>query len=131
MVWQRLRARHVDRPVDFPELLASYERQLCTYAHILEKRHGKRSDRLLFYWTSEPRKKDALMEFPYRPELVQEARRHFDTVVGKIKAKDFRVLQPPEPGICKECDLCAYCVRDGLNREADGPGRRAGGDRTR
>src|SRR5713226_819929 len=96
------------RPVDSPELLASYERQLCTYAHILETRHGKRPDRLLLYWTSEPRKEDALMEFPYRPELVGEAGRHFDTVVGKIKGKDFRVLTPPEPGICKECDLRSY-----------------------
>src|SRR5206468_12731364 len=30
------------KPVDSPELLASYERQLCTYAHSLETRHGKR-----------------------------------------------------------------------------------------
>lgn len=30
------------RPVDSPELLRRYEQQLCTYAHILERRHGKR-----------------------------------------------------------------------------------------
>jgi len=24
---------------------------LCTYAHILEQRYGKRPDRLLLYWT--------------------------------------------------------------------------------
>ena len=35
------------KPVDSPELLATYERQLCTYAHILEKRYGKRPDRLV------------------------------------------------------------------------------------
>ena len=29
------------KPTDSPELLASYERQLCTYAHILERRYGK------------------------------------------------------------------------------------------
>ena len=28
------------RPKDSPELIAAYERQLCTYAHILERRHG-------------------------------------------------------------------------------------------
>ena len=32
------------------------------------------------------------MEFPYRPELVEEAGRHFDAVVAKITAKDFRVI---------------------------------------
>jgi DNA helicase-2/ATP-dependent DNA helicase PcrA len=101
------------KPVDSPDLLATYERQLCIYAHILEKRYGKRPDRLLLYWTAEPRKQDALMEFPYRPELIEEAGRHFDAVVAKVTAKDFRVITPPEPGICKECDLRAYCLTEG------------------
>lgn len=104
------------RPANSPDLLATYERQLCTYAHILEKRHGKRVERLLLYWTAEPRKRDALMEFPYRPTLVEEAGRHFDTVVGKIQARDFRVTTPPEPGICKECDLRSYCTTEGTIR---------------
>lgn len=86
-------------------MLETYQWQLCTYAHILERRHGKRVDRLLLYWTSEERKEDAVMEFPYRADLVDEAGRHFDDVVRRIQAKDFRVESPPEPGICKECDL--------------------------
>jgi DNA helicase-2/ATP-dependent DNA helicase PcrA len=101
------------KPTHSPELLAAYERQLCTYAHILERRYGKRADRLLLYWTSEARKQDALMQFPYRAEMVEQAGRHFDDVVGKIKAKDFRVLHPPEPAICKECDFRHYCKREG------------------
>jgi len=101
------------RPVDSPALLATYERQLCIYAYILEKRYGKRPDRLLLYWTAESRKQDALMEFPYRPELIEEAGRHFDAVVAKVTAKDFQVIAPPEPGICKECDLRAYCLTEG------------------
>ena len=52
------------RPQDSPELIAAYERQLCTYAHILERRHGRHVDRLLLYWTAEPRKQDALMILP-------------------------------------------------------------------
>src|SRR2546423_10747370 len=39
------------RPKDSPDLIASYERQLCTYAHILERRYGKHVDRLMLYWT--------------------------------------------------------------------------------
>ena len=58
------------KPVDSPALLTTYERQLCTYAHILEQRYDKRPDRLLLYWTAEPRKTDALMAFLYRPERV-------------------------------------------------------------
>jgi DNA helicase-2/ATP-dependent DNA helicase PcrA len=104
------------RPKDSPDLLAAYERQLCTYAHILEQRHRKRVDRLLLYWTSEPRKADALMVLPYHPARVEEAGRHFDAVVRRIQAKDFAVKTPPEPGICKECDLRMLCHAEGILR---------------
>jgi DNA helicase-2/ATP-dependent DNA helicase PcrA len=100
--------------VDDPELVAAYERQLCTYAHILERRHGKRPERLLLYWTAEPRKEDAVMEFPYRPELVDDAGRYFDEVVGKIQAADFRIVRVPERKVCKECDLRSFCAAEGL-----------------
>lgn len=110
-----------ERPTNSPQLLAAYERQLCTYAHILEQRYGKRPDRLLLYWTAEPRKADALMEFPYRPELVDKAGRYFDMVVKKIREKDFRVVTVPERKVCKECDLRSYCFREGTIKlkEAD------------
>jgi DNA helicase-2/ATP-dependent DNA helicase PcrA len=112
-----------EKPSGSPELLNTYERQLCTYAHILEMRHGKRPERLLLYWTAEPRKEDALMEFPFRPELVAEAAKHFDSVVAKIHARDFNVPIPPERKICKECDIRSYCVQTGLVGDDD-PGRR-------
>jgi len=111
------------KPLDSPELLAGYERQLCTYAHILEKRYGKRPERLLLYWTSEAHKRDALMEFPYRPELVAAAARVFDSVVGKIQAKDFQIVMVPEKGICKECDLQSFCMADGTIRTTAGGSR--------
>jgi CRISPR/Cas system-associated exonuclease Cas4 (RecB family) len=107
------------RPVHSPALLAGYERQLCTYAHILETRYGKRPDRLLLYWTAEPRKQDALMEFPYRPERVVAAGTYFDRVVAKILQKDFTMLAFPEPNICKECDFRRYCAREGTIRLED------------
>ena len=34
-------------PEDSPELIAAYERQLCAYAHILDRWHGRREDRLV------------------------------------------------------------------------------------
>jgi ATP-dependent exoDNAse (exonuclease V) beta subunit len=101
------------RPAHSPVLLAGYERQLCTYAHILQTRYGKRPDRLLLYWTAEPHKQDALMEFPYRPERVAAAGAYFDQVVAKILQKDFTMLAPPEPNICKECDFRRYCAGEG------------------
>lgn len=102
------------RPADSPELLAAYERQLCTYAHILEHKHGHEVERLLLYWTSEPKKEDALMVLPYDPNKVEEAGRHFEEVVRQIQAKDFRIESPPETSICKECDLRMLCATEGI-----------------
>jgi len=109
------------RPVGSPALLQAYERQLATYAHILEKRHGRKVDRLLLYWTAEPTRTDALMELPNRPGLADEAGRHFDDVVTRIRAHEFGVAKAPEPKICKECDIRPYCVAVGPLRE--GPRR--------
>lgn len=103
-----------EKPVDSPELLRSYERQLATYAHILEKRHGKRPERLYLYWTSEPKKEDALQELPFRPETVEEAGLRFDEVAARIKNKEFAVIEPPERKICKECDLKTLCRAQGI-----------------
>ena len=109
------------RPTESPHLLEAYERQLCTYAHILERRHGKRVDRLLLYWTSEPRKEDALMSLPHDPTKVEAAGRHFDSVVARIEHREFTVKRPPERTICKECDLRHLCHAEGIiTREAKG-----------
>jgi DNA helicase-2/ATP-dependent DNA helicase PcrA len=101
------------KPKGSPELLHTYERQLCTYAHILEKRHGKRPERLFLYWTAEPTKAEALMQFPFRPELVDAAAKDFDSVVKKIRSKDFNITKTPEKGICKECDIHSLCAAEG------------------
>jgi DNA helicase-2/ATP-dependent DNA helicase PcrA len=102
------------RPKDSPELIAAYERQLCTYAHILERRHRRHVDRLLLYWTSEPRKQDALMVLPYDARRVEEAGLHFDETVRRIQAREFAVTTPPEAAICKECDLRMLCRAENI-----------------
>jgi DNA helicase-2/ATP-dependent DNA helicase PcrA len=102
------------RPRNNPELIEAYERQLCTYAHILERRHKRRVDRLLLYWTSEARKEDALMVLPYDPGRVEEAGRYFDEVVSRIQERNFAVTSIPESGICKECDIRPFCAAEGL-----------------
>lgn len=109
------------RPKESPELIAAYERQLCTYAHILERRHSRHVDRLLLYWTSEAQKENALMVLPYDPRRVEEAGRHFDETVRRIQAQEFTVTTPPETSICKECDLRMLCHAEGvISRKARG-----------
>jgi hypothetical protein len=78
-----------------------------------------RADRLLLYWTSEPRKEDALMSLPYDPERVEEAGRHFDETVRCIQAERFEVTTPPEAAICKECDLRTLCGSEGVIRRSE------------
>ena len=101
------------RPKDDPQLIAAYERQLCTYAYILEQRHGRSVDKLTLYWTSESKKEEALMTLPYDPQKVDAAGAHFDKVVGCIQAQEFSVKKPPESSICKECDMRHLCRADG------------------
>jgi DNA helicase-2/ATP-dependent DNA helicase PcrA len=102
------------RPQEDDARLQAYYKQLCIYAHVLERRYGKRAQRLLLYWTGEPRREDALMEFPYRPDMVDEAGRYFDKVVSQILTKDYVIRKPPERKVCKECDLRLYCGHEGV-----------------
>ncbi|MGA1795499.1 MAG: ATP-dependent DNA helicase [bacterium] len=102
------------RPIEDETRLDAYYKQLCIYAHILEQRYDKRPDRLLLYWTGEPRKEDALMSLPYEPERVDEAAAHFDRVVEQIQKRDFTVRTPPEKKVCKECDLRMLCKNDNV-----------------
>lgn len=102
------------RPQHDDQRLRTYYLQLCIYAHILERRYGKRPDRLLLYWTGEPRRDDALMVFPYEPAVVAEAGRHFDAVVAKIVEKDFVIKRVPEAKVCNECDLRRLCWAEGI-----------------
>ena len=102
------------RPKSTPGLIAAYGRQLCTYAHVLEQRHGKRVDRLLLYWTAEEQREQALMVLPYRPESVKEAGLHFDETVNRIQTGQFAVESPPEAKICQECDLQMLCRAEGV-----------------
>ena len=97
-----------------PALLSTYEDQLCTYAHVLERRHGKHPERLLLYWTAEADKANALMEILYRPKNVEAAGQRFDRVVSCIQARDFNVTRKPEAKVCKECDLKTLCVAEGI-----------------
>lgn len=102
------------RPEKDDVRLDTYHKQLCIYAHILEGRYGKKPERLFLYWTGEPLKKNALIELPYKPEVVDEAGAHFDRVVRQILQKDYQIKKTPEKKVCKECDLRLYCGREGV-----------------
>ena len=54
------------------------------------------------------------MVLPYPPERVDEAGRHYDATVGRIRAGEFAVRIPPEAAICRERDLRTLCRAEGV-----------------
>ena len=85
-------------------------KQLNLYAYILKERYNKDPERLYIYWTSEERRKDALVEIEYNPKLVEEAGRYFDSVAKCIMNRDFAIKEKPDKTrVCQECDFRYYC----------------------
>ncbi len=94
------------------EQLAAYERQLCTYAHIIEQRGEELPERLFIYWTGEERRQDALMEVYYQPEEVEPVGHYFDTLVANIHSRAFTAK--PGPKSCITCELRGICRKEGI-----------------
>ena len=101
------------RPSDGNPVINTYYKQLCIYAHLLEKRTGRQPDRLIIYWTGEEDRDRASMSFAYDPKDVDEAVNHFDDVVREIQAQNFTVTSPPDKKVCDECDFRNLCASDG------------------
>ena len=99
-------------PEENDDRIPSYYQQLCTYSHILETRDGECPERLMLYWTGEPKREDALMIFPYEPHIVDQAGAHFDEVVKCILDSKFAIKTLPDRKVCKECDLRVYCINE-------------------
>lgn len=86
------------------------KKQLNLYAYILKERYAKEPERLYIYWTSEEKRKDALMEIDYDPKLVEEAGKYFDGVAKCIMNRDFTIKKSlDKTRVCKECDFRYYC----------------------
>jgi DNA helicase-2/ATP-dependent DNA helicase PcrA len=104
------------RPPDESPAISTYYKQLCIYAHLLEKRSGRQPDRLVIYWTGESEKSRAVMSFAYDPKDVEDAVKHFDEVVREIQSQNFLVTAPPDTKVCAECDFKSLCESDGTIR---------------
>jgi len=97
------------RPPDDAPMIATYYKQLCIYAHILEERKGLTPSKLHIYWTGEPSRDRALMTFDFDRNDVDGAASHFENVVRAIQREQFNVITVPEPKVCDECDFKPYC----------------------
>ncbi|HAF07121.1 MAG: UvrD/REP helicase [candidate division TA06 bacterium 32_111] len=103
------------KPENSHPLIDSYTKQLCLYAYILKEKYNKPIRKMYIYWTAEEKRRDAIMELNYSEDKVEEAGRHFDEIVKKIKAEEFKVVQSPDTEkVCKECDFRFYCSQNDI-----------------
>jgi DNA helicase-2/ATP-dependent DNA helicase PcrA len=91
--------------------LDRYKRQLEIYAHLVEKRYGVTVSAMNLYFTGV---EDGVpyYKFPYKSASVENTIAEVDAVVGSMESKDFAVKER-KAKLCKECDLQAYCDREG------------------
>ena len=102
------------RPEKDSTRLTFYKEQLYLYAYALHRHTGQFPKRLLLYWTVEERKEDAIMEVPYQEEDMKLVLSSVDDIVAKIQQRQFDVVIPPDPEICKACDVRYLCRKEGL-----------------
>lgn len=103
------------KPDSGSQIIKNYFKQLCLYAYIIKERYKRPVDRMYIYWTSEEKRKDALMELRYCESDVEEAVRYFDLLVRKVMEKDFVVREQPDTErVCKECDFRFYCSQNNI-----------------
>jgi len=61
---------------------------------------------------AEERKEDALMEIPCHEDDVQRTIHYLDNIVTKIQQQQFTIITPPDPEICKMCDVRHLCKKE-------------------
>ena len=79
-----------------------------------KKRYGKRPERLFPCWTAEESKAEALMQFRFKPELVDVAAKDYDAVVKTIKPKKFDIPKPPSLVSAKRATSAHFASRKGI-----------------
>jgi DNA helicase-2/ATP-dependent DNA helicase PcrA len=87
--------------------LNQYRRQLEVYAHIVEQRTGQKISKTHLYYTSEE-SGSPYITFTRDGRSIEQTIQTFDTVVGRIEARDFAIPARPTK-LCRECDMRHYC----------------------
>ncbi len=90
-----------------------YQKQLETYAHILEERHGLHVSQMHLYYTGEGNG-NPLITFEKNQRHIDQTMQEFVAIVNRIENKDFQISLRPKR-ICKNCDLRFYCVFRGCD----------------
>lgn len=91
------------------ERINRYKKQMQVYAHLVEKKTGKRVSKLHIYYTADE-SDEPIVSFDNTPADVQAAICEFDDVVHKIQQRDFN-SKAENKAVCSSCDFRYYCNR--------------------
>ncbi len=84
-----------------------YRRQLEVYAHIIEGRTGHTISKMHLYYTGED-DGNPYVSFDKDARSIEQTMATFDGIVARIEKKDFEITARPK-GLCRNCDMEAYC----------------------
>jgi len=91
-----------------------YQKQLETYAHIVEKRYRLNVSQMHLYYTGEDNG-NPYITFEKNQRHIDQTIQEFDAIIRRIESKDFRITQRPKR-VCRGCDLRFYCDFRGCDR---------------
>ena len=91
------------------EKVDHYKKQLQVYANLIEKKTGQTVSKLHLYYTGEEGSNPQIT-FPSKRESIDSTIEEFDSIVRKIKNKDFCTKSKSQV-ICNNCDFRYYCSK--------------------
>jgi DNA helicase II / ATP-dependent DNA helicase PcrA len=91
-----------------------YQQQLYFYASAFSKNQENLPLRLSLYWTAEERLADALVEIPYHPDDIKQTKDDIHQMIIQMQQQQFTIKEPPDPAICKGCDIRYLCQKENI-----------------
>lgn len=93
--------------IEKPERIAHYKKQLEVYAYLIEKRYGKKVNRMHLYYTSTV-DGNPVISFTGNHDAVEETIREITETVSKIENKQFD-NKAQNTYACEYCDMRYVC----------------------
>lgn len=103
------------------DVLDLYWCQLAVYAHLVQRELGRSVSRLVLYWTAVEDPAQAFEERPFDEALHQQAVLALRRYLDGIRARQFRIEQPPSQTLCNNCSMRWLCRSENIRPVARRP----------
>lgn len=85
-----------------------YQSQLEIYAHLVEKKTGRKVSKMHLYYTGEINSVPTI-SFDKKDTSIEATINRFDSIVERIENHDFSLKDRPSAKLCSECDIRYHC----------------------